>query len=158
MGFFDEIESVVGQVAGGAAGPASAASAASESTAAPVAGVPAGASPALMQEAMKLLTDNSSGGLGGLAQQFEQQGLGHLMSSWVGQGPNQPVTGAQLQGVLGDQRLQQLAQKIGLPPDAAAGALAAVLPTLVDRMTPNGTLEHQLLQDGVSWLEGRLTT
>jgi uncharacterized protein YidB (DUF937 family) len=155
MGFFDELEKVAGTMAGGATDPANPADAAQQQ-AAPAGAVP-GANPALVQEAMKLLTDNSSGGLAGLAQQFEQQGLGHLMSSWVGQGPNTPISGAQLQGVLGDQRLQQLAQRVGLPPDAAASALAAVLPAVVDRVTPNGTIQHQLLQDGVSWLEGRLS-
>jgi uncharacterized protein YidB (DUF937 family) len=148
MGFFDELESVVGSVAGG--------SPAAAGAPVPAAGA-AGANPALVQEAMKLLTDSNTGGLAGLAQQFEQQGLGHVIGSWVGQGANLPVTGSQLQGVLGNERMQQLAQRVGLSPDAAAGALAAVLPTLVDRMTPNGTLEHQMLQDGVSWLEGRLT-
>jgi uncharacterized protein YidB (DUF937 family) len=151
MGFFDELEKVAGTVASEAAGGGAAAQPQAASGAVP------GANPAIVQEAMKLLTDGGSGGLSGLAQQFEQQGLGHLIGSWTGQGPNLPVSGAQVQGVLGDQRLQQLAQRVGLPPEAAASALAAVLPTLVDRVTPNGTIEHQLLQDGVSWLEGRLT-
>jgi uncharacterized protein YidB (DUF937 family) len=151
MGFFDDLEKVVGTVAANAGGGAPAAQPQEVTP-----GTAAGANPALLQEGMKLLTDSGSGGLAGLAQQFEQQGLGHLMGSWVGQGPNLPVSGAQLQGVLGDQRLQQLAQRVGLPPDAAASALAAVLPALVNRVTPNGTMEHQLLQDGLTWLEGRM--
>ena len=152
MGFFDDLEKVVGTVAGEAG---SGTGAAQPQEATP--GAAPGANPAILQEAMKLVTDSGSGGLSGLAQQFEQQGLGHLVGSWVGQGANLPVSGAQLQGVLGDQRLQQLAQRVGLPPDAAAAALAAVLPALVNRVTPNGTMEHQLLQDGLSWLEGRAT-
>jgi uncharacterized protein YidB (DUF937 family) len=151
MGFFDDLEKVVGSVAGEAG---SGAAAAQPAVAMP--GATPGANPAILQEAMKLLTESGSGGLSGLAQQFEQQGLGHLIGSWTGQGPNLPVSGAQMQGVLGDQRLQQLAQRVGLPPEAAASALAAVLPALVDRVSPNGTMEHQLLQDGLGWLEGRL--
>lgn len=160
MSFLDDIEKVAGSLVGDAATSANPAS-----PAVPQPGLPgalagmagaAGANPALVQEAMRLLTDNSSGGLAGLAQQFEQQGLGHLVGSWMGQGPNLPVSGAQLQGVLGNQRMQELAQRVGLPPDAAASALASVLPSLVDRVTPNGTLEHTLLQDGLSWLQGRL--
>ena len=39
------------------------------------------------------------GGLGGLLQQFQNAGLGHVAQSWVGNGPNQAVTPDQLQNV-----------------------------------------------------------
>jgi uncharacterized protein YidB (DUF937 family) len=144
MGFLDEILSAAkaapalgGELEGGGA------------AAAP------GTHATLVQEAMGLLNENNSGGLPGLMQQFESQGLGHLVQSWVGPGQNLPVTGAQLQSVLGNDRLQQLAARVGLPPDAAASALAAVLPSLIDRVTPGGSVEHQLLQEGLTWLEGQ---
>jgi uncharacterized protein YidB (DUF937 family) len=151
MGFLDDIlsaakaapglQGLAGEVQGEAAAAAPAAS---------------GAHASLVQEAMGLLNENNNaGGLGGLVQQFEAQGLGHVIGSWTGPGQNLPISGAQLSGVLGDARLQQLAARVGLPPDAAASALAAVLPSLIDRMTPNGTVEHTLLQEGLSWLEGR---
>ncbi len=115
---------------------------------------PAEAHASLVQEAMGLLNENN-GGLAGLAQQFESQGLGHLVQSWVGPGQNLPISGAQLQSVLGNDRLQQIAARVGLPPDAAASALAAVLPSLIDRVTPSGSVEHQLLQEGLTWLAGQ---
>jgi uncharacterized protein YidB (DUF937 family) len=152
MGFLDELESVVGTACTQAMSQGGAAPQAA-STAAPGA-APAGGT-LIAQEAMRLLTDNSSGGLNGLVQQFEQQGLGHLIGSWVGTGQNLPVSGQQIAGVLGDQRVQELAQRIGLPPAAAASALASVLPALVNHMTPNGNVEQQLLQQGLSWLQGR---
>jgi uncharacterized protein YidB (DUF937 family) len=115
----------------------------------------AGAHASLVQEAMGLLNNPNSGGLNGLAQQFEAQGLGHLIGSWVGPGQNLPVSGAQLTSVIGEARMQELAGRVGLPPEAAASALAAVLPSLIDHVTPNGSMEHQLLQEGLSWLAGQ---
>jgi uncharacterized protein YidB (DUF937 family) len=156
MGFLDELEKVVGTVATQAmaqqGGTAPQYGQPSQTTAP---GAAAAGGNLIAQEAMRLLTDNSSGGLNGLVQQFEQQGLGHLIGSWVGSGQNLPVSGQQLAGVLGDQRVQELAQRVGLPPAAAASALAAVLPALVDHMTPNGNIEQQLLQQGLSWLQSR---
>ena len=46
------------------------------------------------------------GGLSGLMTSFEQGGLGHIAQSWVGNGPNQPVSPQQLQGVLGQIRFR----------------------------------------------------
>ena len=41
----------------------------------------------------------AGGGLGGLLSSFEQAGLGHIAQSWIGNGPNQPVSPQQLQKV-----------------------------------------------------------
>ncbi len=83
------------------------------------------------------------GGIAGLAQVFQQKGLGSMMSSWIGTGPNPPITADQLSSVLGSGQLGALAQKFGIPPQAAAGALAAVLPTLIDKLTPQGQIPAQ---------------
>jgi uncharacterized protein YidB (DUF937 family) len=150
MSFFDDIVKTVEGAGGLEQGAAPAGIPAALAGAAP------GASAPLLQEAMGLLSSSSgAGGLSGLVQQFESQGLGHIIGSWTGPGQNLPISGQQLQAVLGDQRLQQLAQRVGLPPDAAANALAAVLPAVVDKVTPNGSIEHTLLQQGLSWLETR---
>ena len=62
------------------------------------------------------------------------------MSSWVGTGQNQPISAQQLQQGLGADRLRDLAAGAGLTEDAAAGALSGLLPTMVDRLTPDGNL------------------
>ncbi|MBV8201191.1 MAG: DUF937 domain-containing protein [Acidobacteria bacterium] len=143
MGFWDEVVKVVPGAPGEGGRPAP-----------PVA--PA-MSASLVQEAVNLLTGggSGSGGLAALVQGCERQGLGHVIGSWLGPGENLPISGPQLQAVLGDQRLAQAAQRLGLPPAAAATTLAAVLPAVVDRLTPNGTLEQQLLRQGLDWIEGR---
>jgi len=104
-----------------------------------------------------LSSQQAGGGLQGLAQNFEQQGLGHLMSSWVSNGPNTPVSPAQIQQVLGNDRLAQLSQRTGIPPAVVSSALTTMLPALVDKLTPNGSIQHSLLQDGIALLRTQLS-
>lgn len=92
------------------------------------------------------------GGLPGLVQTFHDQGLGAVISSWIGPGQNLSVSAEQIQKVFGDARVQQLAQRAGIAPDVAAAALAKVLPTLVDKLTPTGTMESGSLQGRVDAL------
>ena len=80
------------------------------------------------------------GGLNGLVSKFEQNGLGPTVQSWIGTGPNAPVSGAELHGVLGSDLVQQLAAKTGIPPEELLQKLSQLLPTVVDRMTPGGVI------------------
>ena len=80
------------------------------------------------------------GGVQGLVRQFEQQGLGATVRSWVGTGPNQPISPDQIHQALGAETIKDLAAKFGLSNDELAKRLASVLPQAVDHMTPGGTL------------------
>ncbi|TAM83011.1 MAG: DUF937 domain-containing protein [Acidobacteria bacterium] len=105
---------------------------------------------------IKMLT-TQSGGLGGLVQAFQSKGLGDVVSSWVGTGQNLPISGEQIQSVLGSDTVQQLAAKAGVSPGAAQSALATVLPMVVDRLTPNGSVPEAggLLSQGLNFLKGK---
>ena len=80
------------------------------------------------------------GGLSGVVNQFEQNGLGSTVKSWIGTGPNQPISPDEVHKALGPDLLQQLAAKSGLSVQDLAQKLAQVLPQAVDGMTPDGTL------------------
>jgi uncharacterized protein YidB (DUF937 family) len=80
------------------------------------------------------------GGLPGLISQFEQQGLGGVVHSWVGTGPNQSISAEQLHQVLGSATVQQMAAKFGINPQVLLQQLSQVLPQAVDKMTPGGTV------------------
>lgn len=93
----------------------------------------------LIQMAGTLLSNNSSiGGLPGLVQQFEQAGMGHIVQSWIANGANLPVSADQITKVLGSAQVQQMAQSLGINPQQMGGALAQILPHIVDHLTPNG--------------------
>ena len=55
----------------------------------------------------------AAGGLAGIISGFERAGLGHIVQSWIGNGPNQPVSPQQLQGVFGNDRVQAMAGEAG---------------------------------------------
>ncbi len=80
------------------------------------------------------------GGLQGVVSEFEKSGLGTTVKSWVGTGPNQPISPDEVQKVLGPDLLQQLSQKSGLSVQDLTQKLSQVLPQAVDKLTPNGTI------------------
>jgi uncharacterized protein YidB (DUF937 family) len=80
------------------------------------------------------------GGLQGVVNEFERNGLGPTVKSWVSTGPNQPIAPDEVQRVLGADLLQQLSQRSGVPVQDLARKLAEVLPQAVDKMTPNGSI------------------
>jgi uncharacterized protein YidB (DUF937 family) len=80
------------------------------------------------------------GGLGGLLQQLQQGGLGNAAQSWVSTGENLPVSGDQLAAALGADRIDAIAQQVGMPAGDLSSQLAQYLPQVVDRLTPDGQL------------------
>ena len=85
----------------------------------------------------------TGGGLQGLLSSFQQAGLGHIAQSWVGNGPNQPVSPDQLQSVFGQHRVQSMASQAGMAPQDFLSQLSQHLPAAVDGMTPNGTVPNE---------------
>ena len=80
------------------------------------------------------------GGLQGVVTQFEKNGLGATVKSWVGTGPNQAISPDDVHKALGPDLLKQLAEKSGLSVQDLALKLAQVLPQAVDKLTPDGTI------------------
>lgn len=144
MGLFDEL------IAAGAAA-AQGATAGGAGAAAPHADV--------ATAVLDMLGSQQGGGLAGLAQAFQQKGLGDVMSSWVGTGQNMPVSQDQIQHALPGDMLGQISQKLGISPAVAASALTVVLPMVVDKLTPHGNVpqQHSLIQDGIALLQSQLT-
>jgi uncharacterized protein YidB (DUF937 family) len=84
----------------------------------------------------------NTGGVGGLMTAFQQQGAGDLIQSWIGTGQNLPVQAETLVNVLGGDRLKALAEQLGVSPEVATTALTQVLPTVIDKLTPNGSAQE----------------
>lgn len=80
------------------------------------------------------------GGVAGLVKQFEQQGLGNVVQSWVGTGANLPISAEQIHQVLGSDTVNQLAAKFGIDPQELAQKISQLLPQAVDKMTPGGAV------------------
>jgi len=90
------------------------------------------------------------GGLGGLIEAFQRNGMGDQVQSWVGTGQNLPISGDQLQQVLGNDLLAGIARQLGQSPAEASSGLAGVLPDLIDKLTPQGQLPQGGMPDVAS--------
>src|SRR5262245_60797548 len=80
------------------------------------------------------------GGLQGVVNEFERNGLGPTIQSWVGTGTNQPISPDEVHRAIGPDLLQQLAAKSGMSVQELTQKLSQVLPQAVDRMTPGGAV------------------
>jgi uncharacterized protein YidB (DUF937 family) len=79
--------------------------------------------------------------LNGLVAALQQGGLDGQVKSWLGNGTNVPVSAQQLKAVLGNAQVQEFARHLGLPVDQMLELLAKYLPEIVDKASPNGTLQ-----------------
>jgi len=90
----------------------------------------------LLQIVTGLITQH--GGTEGVVQKFTAHGLGAEAPQRVGNGPNPPIPGDHVQQVFGDNTAQEVASRVGVPPAVAASGLAALLPAVINKLTPNG--------------------
>ena len=79
-----------------------------------------------------------SAGLGDLLNQFKNAGHGEAADSWVGNGPNKPLSPNVLEGALGGDRIQDLLRQTGLNKDDLLQGLSKYLPDAINHLTPNG--------------------
>jgi uncharacterized protein YidB (DUF937 family) len=105
------------------------------------------------------MIQNHPGGLSALVQGFQNKGLGDIVNSWVSTGHNLPISADQVTQALGHDQVNQMAANAGVTPAAASSSLAALLPVLIDKLTPNGQVPHQssLLEQGMSMLNSLRT-
>ena len=90
----------------------------------------------LMMMALQLIQQN--GGLPGIISKLQNGGMAQQVGSWVGTGQNVPISGSQLQEVLGSGSIGQIAQQLGMSHGDTSSNLAQVLPQLIDHLTPHG--------------------
>ena len=110
----------------------------------------------LMQIALQMIQQN--GGLPGIISKFQHGGMTEQVDSWVGTGQNMPVSGNQLQEILGSGSIGQIAQQLGMSHGDASSGLAQVLPELINHLTPSGQVpdnHNDLLAQAMSMLNKR---
>ena len=107
--------------------------------------------------ALDLIQGGSHGGLEGLLERFRQHGLHEQVGSWVGTGRNLPISAEDIQRVLGSAQVSDLARRAGVDAGAASQELAAILPQIVDKLTPTGQLpQGDVLEQAFSVLKGKI--
>jgi uncharacterized protein YidB (DUF937 family) len=93
-------------------------------------------------QVMSVLGDlvESAGGPQGIMDKLEAAGLGDKLQSWIGTGENKPISGAEIEQALGADEVRKAAAKEGISETEAADGIAAALPGLVDKISPDGKL------------------
>src|SRR3954454_10654146 len=97
----------------------------------------------LTRSVLQMIHDHP-GGIAGLMQDFEKSGLVEVSHSWVGTGPNIPLSVEDMQRVISEHQATEVARQSSISPEEAKARLTSVLPQLVDLLTPRG----QLPKDG----------
>ena len=82
----------------------------------------------------------AAGGLDGLIQSFERSGLGDVIGSWIGHGPNREIAPNELEQAIGHDVLQTLSERTGLSREDLLSRLSRELPNAVDQYTPDGRM------------------
>lgn len=107
--------------------------------------------------ALEYVQSPAHGGLPGLLDRFRTFGFDDQVRSWIGDGRNLNVTRHDVERVMGPADLQSLAERSGVPADAAAQEMAALLPQLVNMLTPSGLLpEGDAMAEAFASLQGRI--
>ena len=116
-----------------------------------------GGQSSMLDNLLEMLSDQESGGITGLIQKFNEKGLGDHMSSWISTGENLPISADQIKDVLGSDKIKELASKLNLGEQDTSKSLADLLPQLIDRLTPDGSVPHQdMLSQGIDMLKKKL--
>jgi uncharacterized protein YidB (DUF937 family) len=66
--------------------------------------------------------------------------MAETFSSWVSTGDNAAITAQQVQAVMGNAQVQEMARKMGVDPAMASDFIAKALPQVIDQLTPQGKL------------------
>lgn len=87
--------------------------------------------------------------LGGLLDMITKSGLvsQDQLDSWVGKGDNQPLTPDQVKQAVPDETLDRVASEAGVSRDEVADQVAKELPQVVDKLTPQGQVPSESLEE-----------
>jgi uncharacterized protein YidB (DUF937 family) len=139
MGLLDGLVGALGGALGGAQGGAGQAGGLGPLGALLGAGGSQGGNADLLRAVVAMLgNDAPNGGLAGMLQQFQRAGLGDQVASWVGTGPNMPVSANQIESAMGPDAIGELARQFGLGTSDTSDQLARMLPEVINHFTPNG--------------------
>ena len=87
---------------------------------------------------------------------LKQNGMEEKVTSWVGNGANASVDASEIQSALDSGTISELASELGIDASKVAPILAALLPVIINQLTPDGQAgnDGSLLTSGMNVLKG----
>lgn len=101
----------------------------------------------LLQMLLAYMIRKDTGGLADFLEKFKAAGLGPIIQSWLGGGPAaQPISNSQLETALGGDGglLSLLTAKLGVGRDSVTSAVGYLVPAIVGKLTPGGSIPSSL--------------
>lgn len=111
----------------------------------------------LVQMLLAYLTNKDTGGLSGFISKLTSSGLGNVAQSWLGGGAGAlPVSAAQIESLMGGQSglLSNITSKLGIGGSTASSALGFLLPMVIGKLTPGGTVPTSLSSELMGFISG----
>jgi uncharacterized protein YidB (DUF937 family) len=117
------------------------------------------ASEGIIQTALQNLLPTNGGDLdvSSIVSQFMGNGgIASLAQSWLGDGENESLSPQNLLGMLGESKVSEFANQIGVDTGTAASGLSQMIPDLIDQSSSGGSLKENLTSSLVSGLASKL--
>lgn len=111
----------------------------------------------LVQMLLAYLTNKDTGGLVGFISKLTSSGLGNVAQSWLGGGAGAlPVSSSQIESLMGGPGglLGNITSKLGIGGSTASSALGFLLPMVIGKLTPGGTVPTSLSSDVMGFITG----
>jgi uncharacterized protein YidB (DUF937 family)/outer membrane protein OmpA-like peptidoglycan-associated protein len=111
----------------------------------------------LVQMLLAYITNKETGGITGFMSKLATGGLGDIAKSWLGGGSGAlPVSSSQIESLLGGQGglLSGITSKLGIGSSTAASALGFLLPMVMGKLTPGGSVPTSLSSDVMGFITG----
>ncbi len=92
--------------------------------------------------------------LGSIVSKISDGELGDIVKSWIGDGENAPIDPDKVTELVGEDKISQFAQELGVSEESAKKALSDTLPEVVDKATSADSSLVSDLLDKVGGLDG----
>lgn len=101
----------------------------------------------LVQTVVAYAINKDTGGITGLIQRFRDAGLGEIAQSWVAGGTQAKAINNEQSEVMFGQKgglLDMVTSKLGMSREVALPAISYILPSVIGKLTPNGSIPSNL--------------
>ena len=88
--------------------------------------------------------DGNDLNIGALVSQFGSGDLASMVGSWLGDGANDAIGGANIADVLGSDKVASFASELGIDSDKASSGLAGMIPEVINKNSSGGSLLDSL--------------